>query len=221
MTLEELHIEPIVPLREDDMVLQALDRMEELKISHLPLVAKDGKYRGLISEDQLYEVGDDTAPVAAAFNPAFAPSVPVGAHAFDVLGTCVQHRITLIPVVDSKDQWVSAYLWSDVAEWFRNAPTLVQPGAILTLQLESQQYSLTEIAGIVEQNDSKIIGLWVSPPQQGSGFTLTLKLSTELVLPIVQSLARYGYTVEEVYGDTAYEQEEQSRLDNLMNFLKF
>ena len=158
MILEELHIEPIVPLRDDDVVIQALDRMEELKISHLPLVAADGTYRGLISEDQLYEVGDDTAPVATAFHPAFAPSVLVGAHAFDVLETCVQHRITLIPVVDSSGQWVSAYLWSDVVEWFRNSPTLVQPGAILTLHMDSHQYSLTEIAGIVEPTpDSRLI----------------------------------------------------------------
>ena len=68
--------------------------MDDLKISHLPLVTKDGLYAGLLSEDALYESEDDTQPAQSTLRQGFFPHVREGAHFFEVMEVCTQHRIT-------------------------------------------------------------------------------------------------------------------------------
>ena len=62
MLQETLHTEPIKGILPETTVAEALEFMDDLKISHLPLVTKDGLYAGLLSEDALYESEDDTQP---------------------------------------------------------------------------------------------------------------------------------------------------------------
>lgn len=221
MTIEELHIEPIAPLHGSDTVIKGLDQMEELKISHLPLIDDNGKYLGLLSEDALLAANDERDPVSAVYNPAFAPFVLAGAHFFEVLEVFVQNRLSVLPVVDRAGILRDTFMWHGVAEWFRNTPTLVQPGAVIVLEMQSHEYSLVEISSIVEHNDCKILGLWLGIPGEAGHVQITLKLNSTVVSPIVQSLLRYGYSVPRIYGDSEFEFEHQSRIDNLLNYLKF
>ena len=63
MIVKELISDKIIPVKPDDMVRLAIHMMEDNKVSHLPVVMA-GRYVGLLSENNLYSVGDDTLKVS-------------------------------------------------------------------------------------------------------------------------------------------------------------
>jgi len=221
MLEETVHTEPISPLRPTDFVVEALDQMEEWKLSHLPMVDASGKYMGLISEDVLFESEDDNAPIQTVFNPAFAPSVLPNAHAFVLMDVCTRDRITLIPIVDHEGFYKGAHMLTDVLEFFRSTPALSQPGAILVMRAETAQYSMAEMAAVVEQNDAKVLASWLTHSSAANEVEITLKINVEHSGPIVQSLQRYGYEIGGIFGDRNFDSDYRERYDHLMNYLKY
>ena len=221
MLQETLHTEPIKGILPQTTIAEALEFMEDLKISHLPVVTDEGVYMGLLSEDALYEAEDDTLSVQNALRAAFVPHVLAGAHFFEVMEVCTQHRITLVPVVTKEGRYVNSYLLSDVLEFFRATPTLLQTGAILVVSIAADQYSLIEIAHAVEHNDAKLLGLWMTHKAVETSLQLTLKVNLEHTAPIIKSLQRYGYEIEGIFGDDSYEADYRERYDHLMNYLKY
>ncbi|CAI8392815.1 MAG: Uncharacterised protein [Cryomorphaceae bacterium] len=221
MRQESTHIEPIKALTRGSLVVEALDRMEEHKVSELPLIDDQGMYLGLLTEDALLDAIDENASVTQAYNPAHAPFVRSSAHAFEILALTTQFRLTLIPVIDEDGRYISAYLLSDVVEFFRDTPTLMQPGAVAVLSVEQAQYSMVTVSTVVEQNDAKVLGLWMVEPVAAGMIRFILKLNTEHSGPIIQSIQRYGYTLDGLHGDLSFEQDYQNRYDHLMNYLKY
>ena len=221
MTQESTRIEQIKSLTNESLVVEALDRMEEHKVSELPLVDDQGMYLGLLTEDALLDAIDENASVIQCYNPAHAPFVRSAAHAFEVLAIATQFRLTLVPVIDENGLYISAYLLSDVVEFFRGTPTLMQPGAVAVFSVEEAQYSMVTVSTVVEQNDAKVLGLWLVQPVGAGMIKFILKLNTEHSGPIVQSIQRYGYTLEGLHGDLTFEQDYQNRYDHLMNYLKY
>jgi CBS domain-containing protein len=221
MLQETLHTEPIKGILPETTVAEALEFMDDLKISHLPLVTKDGLYAGLLSEDALYESEDDTQPAQSTLRQGFFPHVREGAHFFEVMEVCTQHRITLVPVVNTAGRYINSFLLSDILEFFRATPTLLQTGAMLVVSIAAEQYSLVEIAHAVEHNDAKLLGLWMTHKAVETSLQLTLKLNLEHTAPIIKSLQRYGYEIEGIFGDESYDADYRERYDHLMNYLKY
>ena len=221
MMKQSVHLEPFAALGPETSVIEAIDRMEEMKVSDFPVVNAEGIYLGLVSEDALLEYGDDNAPVTKVINPANAHFVLPDAHYFEVLAMVVQYRLTSLPIVASDGTYQSAYLLSDVVEFFRNTPTLMQPGALLTMSVDQSQYSILTIANAVEQNDAKLLGLWLIAPDLPSEVKMVLKLNVEHSTPIVQSLERYEYRLDGISGDANFELDYKERFNHLMNYLKY
>ena len=221
MLQETLHTEPIKGIILETTIAEALEFMEDLKISDLPVVTNEGMYAGLLSEDALYEAQDDTAYVQSALRPAFVPHVIEGAHFFEIMEVCTQHRITLVPVVNKEGRYINSYLLSDILEFFRATPTLLQSGAILVVSIATDQYSVIDIAHAVEHNDAKLLGLWMTHQANETALQLTLKVNLEHTAPIIKSLQRYGYEIEGIFGDESYDADYRERYDHLMNYLKY
>lgn len=221
MKKQSVHLEPFVPLSPETSIIEAIDKMDEMKVSDFPVVNAEGAYMGLVSEDSLLELGDDRAPVSKALNAANAHFVHPDAHYFDILAVVVNYRLTSLPVVDKDGQYKTAYLLSDVFEFFRESPTLMQDGAILTLSVDQPQYSMITISNVVEQNDAKILGLWMLTPDVSNEVKLVIKLNVGKSTSIVQSLERHGYRLEGIFGDATFELDYQERYNHLMNYLKY
>ena len=134
---------------------------------------------------------------------------------------CTQHRITLVPVVNTAGRYINSFLLSDILEFFRATPTLLQTGAILVVSIAAEQYSLVEIAHAVEHNDAKLLGLWMTHKSVETSLQLTLKLNLEHTAPIIKSLQRYGYEIEGIFGDESYYADYRERYGHLINYLKY
>lgn len=73
-------------------------------------------------------------------------------------------------------------------EKFADMASLKEPGGVIVLELNTNDYYLTEIAKIVESNDAKILSLYISSPTDSTKLEVTLKINRTDLSSILQTL---------------------------------
>ena len=99
---------------EDETLRQTLEKMEHRKFSCIPLLSRDGKYRGTISEGDLLwgmrrmEIADikttETIPIMAIPRRATYKPVSVNAAMEDLLDRAINQNF--VPVVDDQGSFI-------------------------------------------------------------------------------------------------------------------
>ena len=94
------------------------------------------------------------------------------------------------------------------------------PGGIIILELRSNDYSLSEIAQIVEGNDSKILSLYVKSAPTNEFVEITLKLNKTDISAVIQTFERYSYKIKAIYAENKeIDIMLKDRLDSFLNYL--
>jgi hypothetical protein len=89
----------------------------------------------------------------------------------------------------------------------------------LVLELNIHDYSLSEIARIVESNDAKILSLYISSHIDSNKLELTVKINRTDLSPIIQTFNRYNYTIKASFHQSEYVDDLKDRFDSFMSFL--
>ncbi|MDD2298959.1 MAG: hypothetical protein PHU69_04875 [Fermentimonas sp.] len=93
--------------------------------------------------------------------------------------------------------------------------------SLIILEIPLKDYTLTEIARIVESNNAHIISLSVLPISGGSELLVSLKLDISDLTSVLRSFERFNYIVTYYFmkeGEVTDKQKE--RLDELMYYLE-
>jgi len=91
-------------------------------------------------------------------------------------------------------------------------------GAILVLKMSDRDYAPSQIARWVEENDAKILGLLISPADQGM-LRINIKLNTTRVKNILATFARQDVDVEHVLMADDYDENDTKAFDVAFKFL--
>jgi glycine cleavage system regulatory protein len=94
-------------------------------------------------------------------------------------------------------------------------------GGILVLEMNQVDYSLAQIAQIVESNNAKILSSYITSNEESTHTEVTLKINTSNLTSIIRTFERYDYQVKAAYQDKDAEEDLRQRFDALMNFMKF
>lgn len=218
MLAEELIVDDIPPLRPVDDGETALRWMDDFKVTHLSVV-KDGQFLGTISESDLLGMADLGEPVGSykeLFNPA---SVYDYQHIFEVVKVVNDQKLSIIPVLDRNNVYVGSITIALLMKIIADMPAVNSPGGIIVLEMGIRDYTLTEIARIVEENDAKLLGTFVTSHPDSTKMQLTLKVNRTEIGGIIASLERYNYNITffEDQGNSGGDL--QSRFDSFMNYL--
>ena len=91
-------------------------------------------------------------------------------------------------------------------------------GAILVLKMSDRDYAPSQIARWVEENDAKILGLLISPADQGM-LRINIKLNTTRVKNILATFARQDVDVKQVLMADDYDENDTKAFDVAFKFL--
>lgn len=209
----------IPPLKPEDTVTQAQEWMDEFKTSELP-VAKEGSFLGLVDEDMTYDqlnaqlVDDLYLKGKECF-------VNQGKHYYEVLSIAYNQGFRHVAVLDDEEKYLGVISIQDVVEAFAQASSVNSPGAIVVLLVDEKDYSLSNIARMIEMNEVKILSTHVAPiPEQAGLSRLTLKLDNEEISQVRTVLENNNIQVEATFNTSALSYDEKERLDLLMKYLK-
>lgn len=192
------------------------DFFDELTFSHFPVV-EEGIYIGSISSEDI-ETFDSLKKVfdyRYSLEGFFARENMIW---LDVLEVFAKNHSNLVPVLNEKNNYLGYYEIRDIMKFFHETPFLQESGGIILVKKKTLNYSMGEITQIIESNNGKILGLFVS--KSNVEFTeVTIKISLGVMNEIIQSFRRYDYEIISEHFEDNYINTLKERSDYLDKYL--
>jgi len=206
----------IVPaLKTSDTGITALNWMDIFKVSHLPIV-NDKEFLGLISETDIYDMNMPEEPLGNHQLSLLRPYVNASQHVFEIMEVAARLKLSLIPVLDNKKNYLGVITIMDLLHYFADLSAFSNPGGIIVLELNLNDFSMAQIAQIVEGNDAKILGAYITSQPNSVKMELTLKLNVTDLTSINQTFNRYNYTI---LGSYMKNDDEEDLMEERYNLL--
>lgn len=218
MRAEQVISEMIPPIKFSETGEKALNWMNEFRVSHLPVV-ENGEYIGLIAENDVYDMPDPSKKLKDYFAQLPRPFIYADRHVYELMKTIADFKITVVPILNEKNEYLGCtdllYLMSQITA----INSINEPGGILILEMNQHDYTLTQIARIVEENNAKILSSFITSLPDSTKIEVTLKINTTNLDRIIQTFQRYDYTIKEAFQKGTFNDDLKRRYDELMNFL--
>lgn len=136
----------------------------------------------------------------------------------DVLEVFSKNEANLLPVLDDNGLVLGYYDLIDIVDEFIDTPFFTEPGGILVLAKGIKDYSFSEIAQIVESNNVKLIGGFITDIRNDV-IQITIKIGTTHLNEIIQSFRRYNYSILYGNNDDQFIEDLKQRSDYLDKYL--
>ena len=219
MVAKDLITEDIPTLTHTDTGDIGLRWMDEFKVSHLP-VLKNGNFVGLISESDILDRMDLDQTLDVLFDHLPRPYVFENDHIYEVLHKISEHRISVVPVLTKDEIYLGCTSVHQVVNTIATTGGIKESGAILVLEINQIDYSLAQIAQIVESNNARILSSYVMSTPDSTKIEVTLKINKTELDPIIRTFERYDYVISASYQKSDFNDDLQLRYDSLINYLK-
>jgi CBS domain-containing protein len=208
----------VLPLKTSDTGLIAMHWFDEFRVSHLPVVG-DSQLLGLISEEDVYAAGSFEEPIWNFQLQLQNISILQSRHIYEAMKLFADYKLTTLPVIDEKGTYLGVITLADLVEKMAATAAVSNPGGILVLELNANDYSMVEISRIVEENEAKILSLYVTSPIDSTRLELTMKLNRIDIQPVIQAFIRYDYTIKASFFESDYFDNLRERYNLLMTYL--
>ena len=201
-----------------DHISTALNFFDDYKLSQIPVLGPKG-FLGLINEDIVLD-----APVNFHLedlkNNLTRHYFDQEQHLFDALSFFKSGKLSLLPVVDKEDKYLgciqSKELLQKACEWLKVA----EPGGVLHLEVNIVDYSLAQIAQIVEGNGAKIVSSLCLPhPTESKMMEVLIKINHDELSGVMQTFERYEYKIVASYHKNIHQKGLDDRFDSFIRYL--
>ncbi|MCX6191840.1 MAG: CBS domain-containing protein [Flavobacteriia bacterium] len=216
----ELITDEIPPLIHTDSGEKAINWMDEFKVVHLA-VLKNGAFVGVVSESAILDRLVLSDVLDELFDHLPRPYVNKNAHIYDVLAMMSEHKLSIIPVLDENEQYLGCTSIYHLMTTLANIGSIKEPGSILVLEINSIDYSMAQIAQIIESNNAKILSSYILSDVSSSVLEVTLKINELNLSRIILTFERYDYKIKASFQAVASDDDLRWKYDALMNFMKY
>jgi CBS domain-containing protein len=215
MVAKEMISDVIPALKTSDTGITALNWMDIFKVSHLPIV-NDEEFLGLISENDIYDLNMPEEPLGNHQLSLLRPYVTEEQHVFEVMEVLSRLKLSLVPVLDSSKNYLGVITLMELLHYFAEISAMRHKGGIIVLEMNSNDFSMSQISQIVEGNDAKILAAFITTHPNSTQMELTLKLNVTDLTSIKQTFNRYDYNI---VGAFMKQDDEADLMNDRLNFL--
>lgn len=195
---------------------QVIEFFTQSTFSHVA-ITNEGKYLGVLAEKDLstFETGKKIDDYRYNLE-VFAASEE--ATWMDVLEIFTRKEANLLPVLNQGGEVLGYYELNNIITMIIDIPFFAEPGSLLVVAKGIADYSFSEIAQIVESNNAKLFGAFVTATRNDI-VQITLKLSSGSLNEVIQTFRRYNYNI--LYGnkDDQFLEDLKQRSDYLDKYL--
>ncbi|PHI21349.1 CBS domain-containing protein [Lewinellaceae bacterium SD302] len=218
MTIANLLSQEIPALDQRSTVAEGILIMGDYHVRHLPVLINE-EFRGLIDEDTLLD-SDPSASIGSLMLPS-APRIFVQPqdHIYDAVRVFAQHQISLLPVMDDEELFAGVVTLENLIAAMAELGSFNDPGSIIVLEMGRHDYSLAEIARIVESEGAIILSSSLRSYQDSNRIEVTLKLNGRQIAAIMATFERFDYQVKASFNEAELQSALRERYDSLMNYL--
>ncbi|HMM12528.1 MAG TPA: CBS domain-containing protein [Bacteroidales bacterium] len=218
MIAKELVSDGIIPLKTSDTGRMALSWMEDLRLLHLPIVNAE-TFLGVVSEIDIFSHNNFDEPVGNMELSLSAAYVLSTDHLFDVLRLMHEQQLSLVPVVDEDHKYLGSITMQKLLGALTEAYSFSEPGSIIVIEMSANDFVLSTLARIFEDNDTKIISLFLRTDNESTRLEVNLKTNRIETGPLLQALNRFNYQVLGVYSSNPDADDLKERFEAFMKYM--
>ena len=206
----------IVPLKISDSVAVAIDFFKEFSVRQLPVV-QDNICIGILSLDEIEEeLADIPVLDFINLNYSFASTYD---HIYEVMRAISEQSVTLFPIIDENNNYLGCITLASLFKNYVNCAAFSQPGSIVVLEMDKKNYSLAEIARIVESENKVILSSLLSSNAESDRLEITLKLNSAQIQNLLSTFERFGYNIKATFDKEDVKDTLKNRYESLMTYL--
>ena len=192
------------------------DFFSDVSYSHFPVV-EEGIFIGNIAADDVetFDLDKKIADYRYTLEGFFARKEMIW---LDVLEVFAKNHSNIVPILDEKNLYVGYYELEDIVKFFHETPFLKEQGGIIIVQTPILNFSMSQIAQIVESNNGKLLGLFISEATVNT-VQITVKIALGGINEIIQTFRRYNYDIISQHNEDDYLNNLKDRSDYLDKYL--
>jgi len=199
-----------------ETIAEVQNFFEEVTFSHFS-VLNEGIYIGCIASDDVETFDDDKKvdDYKYTLEGFFARKNMIW---LDVLEVFAKNHSNIVPVLGEDNAYLGYYELEDIVKFFHETPFLKEQGAVIVVEKNAIDYSMGQITQIVESNNGKLLGLFISDASSEK-IQVTIKIAMGSTNEIIQTFRRYNYEIVSEHNEDNYINNLRERSEYLEKYL--
>ncbi len=199
---------------------QTIEALQEFFIdvpySHFA-VLNEGTYIGCIAaaDVETFDADKKVMDYKYALEGFFARDTMIW---LDVLEVFAKNHTNIVPVLNQENAYLGYYELEDIVKFFHETPFLKEQGGIIVVKKSASEYSMSQITQIIESNNGKLLGLFISEADLES-VQVTIKIALGGMNDIIQTFRRYNYEIVSEHNEDNYLNNLKERSEYLDKYL--
>lgn len=208
----------ISPVLISETGTRAFDVMTEYRLEHIP-ITDEGVFSGMLYMDALLTLDDMDKPInrlPLTLHPLY---VVHSQHMTKAITRLASGGLSCIAVVDDQMIYEGLITVTSAFKAIGNLPMFRDKGGILEIDMNIRDYMLSDIIHIIEQNNSKILGLYMNTQLESQMIRVTVKLNNQNMMVLMKEFERRGIDI--TVHDLSREESDdlRQRYEHLVHYL--
>ncbi|MCS7297652.1 MAG: CBS domain-containing protein [Bacteroidia bacterium] len=185
---------------------------------HLPLISEEKRYLGLLPKKALRKA-EPHIPLEL-FSPLSLPPLSPSDVLYEALQKMKEYKVFELPIAGEDGEYRGLLTLRKLAIWWSQLAAVREPGTVVILEMPLRDYSLAEIASILESDEIRILSAYILPHENDfQKIYIVLKVNTIYLTRSLSLLERKGYKVVATHGDSLMERQAREQLAALLRYL--
>ncbi len=201
-----------------DSIQQALEKLQDMLCKELVVLNGDD-YIGLVNETILLDAEDEDAPLSSIKINTAPIQLKFNQHPYDALVMITVYNSTIIPVLDQDNKYIGVSTQLDILKAISSIQSQNESGAIIVLAIGLHDFSLSQIAHLVESDNCRILNCATKINLESDNIEVTLKVDKSNINALLNSFLRHNYLILETHNTIAAFDDTADRYQQLMNYI--
>jgi len=204
------------PFSITESVTEIQDFFADISYSHFPVMDNE-VYQGCVAavDAETFEPQKSISDYRYALEGFFVRNSSIW---LDVLEIFARNNANIVPILDETNKYVGYYEITDVIKFLNETPFLRETGGIIIVEKLIADYSMSQITQIVESNNGKLLGVFVSEATNEK-IQVTIKTTLGSINEIIQTFRRYNYEIVSEHQEDDYLNNLKERSEYLNKYL--
>jgi CBS domain-containing protein len=137
----------------------------------------------------------------------------------ELLKIFADNDTNIIPVLNEEKNYLGYYDLRDVLDVFSSSPFMTEVSETLIVKKNENDFSMSEVAQIVEMNKGKLLGAYISE-KSDEFMHITLKTVSSNINEMMHTFRRYNYEIISTHENDIYLEDLKNRSEYLQKYLE-
>ncbi len=201
----------------NETIVTLVEACHHYGFSHLPVVEK-GIYRGMIRCDDLMDIENQEDSLQQHRHLLEKVYLSDRMNWTESLAVMMRNEANVMGVLDLSGQYIGVRLLDDILNLLTEKDFVNTDGYILVVSKLTADFSVSQVAQIVESDGGKILGILVN--ETGQNTEVEIKIATDDINEIIQTFRRYDYNIISQMEEDLHLQELKEHSDFLRRYLE-